>query len=57
MLNRNCMEGYLTEACKTCEFWLDGSDMSKGIGCNTPGPIDHCEAFVKACAEDATRKE
>lgn len=42
----NCFEGYLTDACKKCDFWKDGSDGS--LGCACPGPIDHCEAFVEA---------
>jgi len=44
-ISRNVFEGYLTPECPTCDCWLDGSDISKGIGCSYPGPIDHCEAF------------
>lgn len=54
-MNRNCFDGYLTEECKNCEFWADGSDMKKGIGCMYPGPIDNCEAFAKAYEEEEER--
>ena len=39
---KNCFDGYLTDACKTCEFWCDDET---SIGCGAPFPIDHCEPF------------
>lgn len=43
---RNCFEGYLTEGCRNCEYWHDGSD--NAIGCGCPFPISHCKYFRKA---------
>ena len=43
---KNCFEGYLTEGCKTCEYWHDGSD--NAIGCGCPFPISHCEYVREA---------
>ncbi len=42
---KNCFEGYLTDGCKNCEFWHDGSD--NAIGCGCPFPISHCEDFAE----------
>ena len=42
---KNCFEGYLTDACKDCGFWHDGTGDS--IGCGAPFPIDHCDDFRK----------
>lgn len=44
---KSCLDGYLTPECANCSFWCNGSDLSKGIGCSVPFPIDHCEAFKK----------
>lgn len=49
---KSCLEGYLTPECANCPFWCNGEDMTKGIGCNGPFPIDHCEAFNKMCKEE-----
>lgn len=49
---KSCFDGYLTSECKNCEFWCDGSDPNKGIGCGTPYPIDHCEYFNKMSKEE-----
>ena len=40
----NCLEGYLTDGCKTCPDWLDGTE-GRGIGCGTRRPIDECPHF------------
>lgn len=40
----NCLEGYLTEGCKTCPDWLNGTE-GRGIGCGTNKPIDECPHF------------
>ena len=45
-MGRNCFEGYLTEACATCEDWADGTDPKKGIGCACSFPIMHCPHFA-----------
>lgn len=44
---KSCFDGYLTPECANCPFWCNGEDRTKGIGCNIPFPIDHCEAFNK----------
>lgn len=41
---KSCFDGYLTEACETCEFW---KNTEKEIGCCVPFPISHCEHFEK----------
>lgn len=42
---RSCLDGYLTEGCKTCPDWHDGSDGS--IGCGTHFPIMLCPYFAR----------
>lgn len=49
---KSCFDGYLTPECAECSFWCNGEDLTKGIGCNVPFPIDHCEAFNKMCKEE-----
>lgn len=51
---RNCFEGYLTEGCKTCPDWKDGTDGS--FGCATRYPIDWCPYFKKAMEDDRKRE-
>ena len=56
---KNCLEGYLTNACASCEFWRDGSPDENGdtaIGCCCPFPIDHCTAFHQMCEEEARKR-
>ena len=55
-MGRNCLEGYLTDHCGKCEYWLDGSIPDRGIGCGCPFPIMECSYFAKMCEEDE-RKE
>ncbi len=43
---KNCLVEYLTSKCKVCGFWKDGTT-NEGIGCASPFPISHCEAFSK----------
>lgn len=51
---RNCFEGYLTEGCKDCPDWRDGT---RGmIGCATHYPIDWCPYFKKMMEDDAKRE-
>lgn len=52
MSYRNCLDGYLTEGCKTCPDWADGSDPNLGIGCACHFPIHLCPHFAKAMRED-----
>lgn len=33
---RNCLEGYLTPACKTCPDWADGTDGRGRGSCSIP---------------------
>ena len=54
---KNCLDGYLTPECANCPFWCDGSDKSKGIGCNVPFPIDHCDAFRKEYEKEQNNSE
>ena len=44
---KSCLDGYLTDACKTCDMWKDGST-DEGLGCGTHYPIDFCPDFKKA---------
>lgn len=53
---RSCLEGYLTEKCSGCPFWLDGTD-NRGIGCNIPAPIMDCPAFAKMFKEEESSYE
>ena len=46
---KNCFEGYLTEACNTCEYWCNSAT---AIGCGAPFPIDHCNDFARMCEEE-----
>lgn len=48
---RSILDGYLTDECKTCPCWQDGSN-GKGYGCGTTVPIDLCPAFKKMMEAD-----
>lgn len=52
---RSIFDGYLTDKCKNCPCWRDGSD-GKSYGCGTPTKIDLCPAF-KETMELYERKE
>ena len=54
-MGRCCLTGYLTEECKTCPWWADGSNGA--IGCAYPGPIMNCEAFAKMYEEDEREEQ
>ena len=41
---RSIFDGYLTNECKNCPCWQDGSN-GKGYGCGTPTKIDLCPTF------------
>lgn len=43
-MRKNCFEGYLTDACRTCKFWYNDEHC---IGCGAPFPIGHCPDFVE----------
>lgn len=46
---KNCYDGYMLEACKTCEFW---KDTETAYGCSAPFPIMHCDAFAEEIKKD-----
>ena len=48
---KNCFDGYLTEGCKTCPDWADGTD-DRGIGCACHFPIMRCPHFAKMYNEE-----
>ncbi len=50
MKNKSCLDGYLTNKCRECPDWSDGTD-GRGVGCNTRYPISWCDAFTKMCEE------
>lgn len=41
---KSILDGYLTDGCKDCANWSDGTD-GRGYGCNTSCPIDWCPYF------------
>lgn len=41
---KSILDGYLTEGCKDCFCWADGTD-DRGYGCATTQPIDRCPYF------------
>lgn len=49
--NRSCFDGYLTDHCKDCRDWSDGSN-GKSLGCNSCYPIDFCPYFVDKVQEE-----
>jgi len=51
----NCFEGYLTEGCKDCPDWCDGSNGS--IGCGTKYPIDWCPYFSSMWRKNLMKAE
>ena len=48
-ISTNVLNGYLTEDCKNCISWGDGTQPEYGyaIGCCISVPIDWCESFAK----------
>ena len=57
MAFKSCFDGYLTDECKNCGWWKDGTDEYHSIGCGCPFPIDHCEAFHKMEQEEYKKLE
>ena len=53
---RSVLDGYLTEGCKDCCNWSDGTD-GRGLGCNTSCPIDWCPCFKAMMEKEAREKE
>lgn len=49
---KSCFDGYLTEACRTCELWKNSSEET---GCAAPFPIMNCEDFAKIYREEETK--
>lgn len=54
---KSCFDGYLTEGCKDCPDWKDGTKYDEqgnwlGIGCGTHYPIDWCPHFRKMMEEE-----
>lgn len=54
---KSCLDGYLTEGCETCEYWEDGSNLDKGLGCNCNFPIMWCAHFEKMYNENEGIKQ
>ena len=52
---KNCFDGYLTNGCRNCEYWHDGSDNT--IGCGCPFPISLCEHFAEMERKNNQSKE
>lgn len=49
MAYRSCLDGYLTEGCKTCPDWSDGTNPTQlGVGCACHFPIHWCPHFAQA---------
>lgn len=55
-MGKSCLDGYLTDGCKTCPDWNDGSDRTKGIGCCSHFPIMWCKHFSKMVEEQGKEK-
>ena len=54
---KNCLDGYLTEGCKNCPDWADGTD-DRVIGCAAHFPIMLCPHFKAMCeAEESKENE
>ena len=53
---KSCFDGYLTEGCKTCPDWADGSD-DRGIGCACHFPIMQCPHFAKMFNEEEAQRQ
>lgn len=50
---KSVFDGYLTEGCKTCDCWMDGTNESDWcIGCGTSLPIDWCPYFREMMEKD-----
>lgn len=39
------LDGFLTDECAKCKYWMDGT--SGGFGCGCTFPIFECEAFSR----------
>lgn len=55
-MGKSCLDGYLTEGCKKCSDWADGSD-NRGIGCACNFPIAWCPHFSKMVEEDEKNRQ
>ena len=54
-MGKSCFDGYLTDGCKDCPDWEDGTE-GKGLGCGTHYPIMHCEYFKRMYEEEEKRE-
>lgn len=52
---RSIFDGYLTDECKDCSCWRDGSDGTYGCGISVP--IHLCPAFKKMMEMDEAKGE
>ena len=41
----SCFDGYLTDGCKTCEYW---ENTETSLGCAYPFPIMECSYYADA---------
>lgn len=54
---KSCFDGYLTPACKDCQYWSDEDKPGLGIGCNAPMPIIEClRAAMQRSNEDEEKE-
>lgn len=53
---KSCFDGYLTPACKDCQYWSDGDKSGLGIGCNAPMPIIECVRTLQRSNENEEKK-
>lgn len=51
---KSVLDGYLTESCKTCEFWRNTENE---IGCGVPFPISHCKPFEEMCRDEGRKNQ
>ena len=52
-MSKNCLEGYLTEGCKTCPVWQNSED---SIGCGFRYDIMLCPHFAKMFNEAENKR-
>lgn len=53
---RSILDGYLTDACKTCPCWQDGTN-GYGYGCGSQVPIHLCPDFAKVMEEEERKRK
>lgn len=51
-MSKSCLDGYLTLACATCNYWADGSNPVLGFGCACPYPIMYCSHYAESIKKE-----